>query len=186
MTVKTDAALALHKFGDDAGLSALIAFLSEDKAVVSSIRALAKIKNAKALDALERLKSSSAGRACMFNGETRPLNEIIDTVLGNVVPKQFPSATTVSSISSSNSGSKGGCFIATAVYGSYSAPEVLLLRSFRDRVLLSSNHGKLFVRLYYRLSPFMAKIIGSNGFLKRLVRNAILSPIVKIVRSRLN
>lgn len=81
---------------------------------------------------------------------------------------------------------KGVCFIATAVYGSYSAPEVLLLRSFRDRVLLSSTTGRLFVWLYYRLSPPVAKIIGRNSLLKQLVRNAILRPIIRIVHSRLD
>jgi hypothetical protein len=38
---------------------------------------------------------------------------------------------------------ESGCFIATAVYGSYSAPEVAVLRHFRDEILLNGLLGKL-------------------------------------------
>ena len=47
----------------------------------------------------------------------------------------------------------GGCYIATAVYGSYSAPEVIVLRRFRDEVLAKSILGRAFIKCYYRLSP---------------------------------
>ena len=42
-------------------------------------------------------------------------------------------------------GGSKGCFIATAVYGSYDAPEVIILRKFRDRVLCRNYFGKSFV-----------------------------------------
>ena len=48
---------------------------------------------------------------------------------------------------------KPGCFIATAVYGSYDAPEVLILRHFRDNTLSESVLGRLFIKVYYRISP---------------------------------
>ena len=57
------------------------------------------------------------------------------------------------------SNKSSGCFIATAVYGSYGAPEVIILRNFRDKVLLSTRIGKYFVRLYYIISPSISQFI---------------------------
>ncbi len=42
---------------------------------------------------------------------------------------------------------KGGCFIATAIYDSYEAPEVVVLRKFRDSYLLKSSFGQSIVSL---------------------------------------
>mgnify|MGYP006279846107 CR=1 FL=1 len=41
------------------------------------------------------------------------------------------------------------CFVATAVYGDASAPEVQTLRDFRDNVLMQSAAGRTFVHFYY-------------------------------------
>jgi hypothetical protein len=77
---------------------------------------------------------------------------------------------------------KGNCFIATACYNDYDAPEVLILRSFRDAKLLKNPFGKLFVEFYYATSPFLAKIILKSDRLKILVRQYFLNPIVTILR----
>jgi len=52
---------------------------------------------------------------------------------------------------------KSCCYIATAVYGSYEAPEVRVLRRFRDEVLQNSSLGRLFISTYYKLSPPVAE-----------------------------
>ena len=70
-----------------------------------------------------------------------------------------------------------GCFIATAAYGYYAAPEVQRLRDFRDKLLLTSPAGRLFVQLYYRVSPHWAAEIRANEGLKQGVR-LLLSPLV--------
>ena len=49
------------------------------------------------------------------------------------------------------------CFIATAVYGDPYAEEVIALRRFRDETLLTNIFGKIFVRIYYKVSPPIAE-----------------------------
>jgi len=63
-----------------------------------------------------------------------------------------------------------GCFIATAVYGDYYAPEVIALRRFRDEELESTFAGRAFVKLYYRYSPYVASYLAKRPFLCALVR----------------
>ncbi|MCK4822109.1 SBBP repeat-containing protein [bacterium] len=71
----------------------------------------------------------------------------------------------------------GGCFIATAAFGSPVEPQVKVLREFRDRFLLTNTVGKAFVRLYYAWSPSIADFIASNDELRAVVRLSLL-PLV--------
>jgi hypothetical protein len=69
------------------------------------------------------------------------------------------------------------CFIATATYGSPSAAEVLTLRQFRDRYLVTTKTGRWITRLYYRTSPFLAQKIERSKVLKA-ISAGLLFPIV--------
>ena len=71
------------------------------------------------------------------------------------------------------------CFIATACYGNYNAPEVLILRKYRDDVLLNTIIGTAFVKFYYFVSPPLAKQLEKYDKAKSFVRKHILQPIVK-------
>ena len=77
--------------------------------------------------------------------------------------------------------SGGGCFIATAAYGTALAPEVATLRRLRDRYLLTNTIGGAFVRAYYRVSPPIADFIRERDRLRALVRWG-LTPIVALSR----
>lgn len=77
--------------------------------------------------------------------------------------------------------SSGQCFIATAAYGSALEPEVEALRDYRDRVLLKTAPGRVFVKTYYAVSPPIARIVEKSGTLRAIVR-AALAPIVRLVR----
>jgi len=73
----------------------------------------------------------------------------------------------------------GGCFIATATFGTPMAHEVNILRKLRDEFLLQNRTGEMFVRVYYTLSPPIARTIEKSEMLRRVVR-IILTPIVKL------
>src|SRR5712671_6668892 len=62
---------------------------------------------------------------------------------------------------------KGGCFIATAAYGSALAPDVIVLSNFRDDVLLRSKFGSILVDLYYSFSPPLASIVAHHDSVRR-------------------
>lgn len=74
-------------------------------------------------------------------------------------------------------GGGGGCFIATAAYGSYLDPHVMVLRNFRDNILMKNDLGRAFVKYYYRNSPAIAEKISKTEGLKIVTRLA-LTPIV--------
>jgi hypothetical protein len=73
-----------------------------------------------------------------------------------------------------------GCFIATAAYGSYMAQEVVILRNFRDSVLLQTSGGRSLVKFYYEISPPLAHYIRSNKTLKTLTKLALMPVIYGI------
>lgn len=61
---------------------------------------------------------------------------------------------------------QSGCYIATAVYGSYDCEEVWVLRRWRDSVLAHSTAGRAFIRLYYATSPRIVDSIGQRAWFR--------------------
>lgn len=65
---------------------------------------------------------------------------------------------------------KKGCFIATAVYGSYDHPDVKVFRGFRDNVLQQSSLGRQFIAWYYDHGPRWAEWLKEHEAVSALVR----------------
>lgn len=62
----------------------------------------------------------------------------------------------------------GGCYVATAVYGSYDCPQVWTLRRYRDYTLAETWYGRAFVRAYYTISPTFVKWFGHTEWFKKM------------------
>ena len=78
----------------------------------------------------------------------------------------------------SRGGGGGGCFIATAAFGTAMAPQVGVLRVFRDNWLLTDSPGRWFVKQYYRYSPPLADHLRGYEGLRAIVR-ASLMPLIR-------
>jgi len=71
----------------------------------------------------------------------------------------------------------GGCLIATAAFGSELAPQVQMLREFRDNTVLSTTSGTAFMigfnQFYYSFSPTIADWERENPIFQDAVRITI-------------
>lgn len=66
-----------------------------------------------------------------------------------------------------------GCYIATAVYGSYNCEQVWTLRRFRDDYLKKRLWGKAFIKFYYRVSPQLVVQYGNRMDVVALVKKML-------------
>ncbi len=77
-------------------------------------------------------------------------------------------------------GNGDDCFIATAAYGSDTTATVIILRDFRDKHLLTSPAGKVFVAFYYEHAPALSSLLSQNTILLTAVR-LLLYPLVAFI-----
>ena len=71
----------------------------------------------------------------------------------------------------------GGCFVATAAFGSPMARQVQWLRAFRDRILLPGRAGRAFVNWYYGWSPRAAAWLRGHAIARKLTRAVVWIPV---------
>jgi hypothetical protein len=76
----------------------------------------------------------------------------------------------------------GGCFIATAAFGSEMNSNVWVLRTFRDNYLKGTYFGEMFIHTYYSYSPTIANWIAQNEFARQVTR-FFLYPIIFLVQN---
>jgi len=77
-------------------------------------------------------------------------------------------------------GAGGPCFVATATYGTSMADQLEVLRTFRDKYLLTNAAGTALMKAYYKYSPGMANAIADSSLLRAVTR-AVLTPIVALL-----
>jgi hypothetical protein len=73
----------------------------------------------------------------------------------------------------------GGCFIATAAYGSNMNWHVKILTEFKDKRLSNNPIGRSILDTYYKLSPSVASYMQKHTFARAVVRYALV-PITGI------
>lgn len=87
--------------------------------------------------------------------------------VSDISNKKAPSQSSTTSASSTSTQS-GGCYVATAVYGSYDCPQVWTLRRYRDYTLAETWHGRAFIKVYYAISPTLVKLFGHTEWFKKM------------------
>ena len=80
-------------------------------------------------------------------------NKKTDPEIASMIKAKYPTL---------EQGKSGGCYVATAVYGSYDCKEVWTLRRFRDDTLASTWYGRAFIKTYYSISPTLVKWFGDT------------------------
>ena len=78
------------------------------------------------------------------------------------------------------SNASGGCYVATAVYGSYDCPQVWTLRRYRDYTLAKTWYGRLFIHMYYAISPNAVRLFGSAKWFNTLWRRVLDQKIYEL------
>ena len=96
--------------------------------------------------------------------------------------KKYGSKNSDSKQDSSSLSKSSGCYIATAVYGSYNCPQVWTLRRFRDNTLDATWYGRVFIKTYYAISPTLVRWFGNTSWFKDFWRK----PLDKLVATLRN
>ena len=115
-------------------------------------------------DELTKQALSNGAMRAIYNEKNNYFNvrEQKNLMLLNDVVSWLTSVLGETTITRHSSTSSNGCYIATAVYGSYDCPEVWTLRRFRDYDLRKKWYGRLFIRVYYTISPTLVRVFGKN------------------------
>ena len=87
------------------------------------------------------------------------------------------------SVGNNNTVNSAGCYIATAIYGSYDCPQVWTLRRFRDYTLAETWYGRAFIRTYYAISPTIVKLFGNTDWFKNIWKPTLDNMVEKLQKN---
>ncbi len=102
---------------------------------------------------------------------TKVLVEYMDGTTESIVPNQIQPLQL-----------QGGCYVATAVYGSYDCPQVWTLRRYRDNTLAQTWYGRAFIRTYYAVSPTLVKWFGNTAWFRNLWKGKLDRMVASLQR----
>ena len=140
--------------------------LSDDDGTADKTRYENKIFILKELESSGSYHYSNGGwsKEYTYTGEGK--QKIIDMIMEchNKIKEIDPSYT----IPERPQQTSNGCYVATAVYGSYDCPQVWTLRRFRDFTLAETWYGRAFIRTYYTISPTLVKWFGHTEWFKKM------------------
>ena len=102
---------------------------------------------------------------------SRNQNKEVAISVGNKIKEKEPEF--VVDVSTSTQDSGDGCYVATAVYGSYDCPQVWTLRRYRDYTLAETWYGSAFIHTYYAISPTLVKWFGKTTWFKKMWKGTL-------------
>lgn len=108
---------------------------------------------------------TSSGGVALYNKKT-------DSEIASMIRAKYPNIETGKS--------SGGCYVATAVYGSYNCPQVWTLRRYRDYTLAETWHGRAFIKTYYAISPTLVKWFGHTEWFKKMWQGKLDKMVEKL------
>lgn len=142
------------------------------------------------------LTTTVSGETTVTETETLPAETVTEAQATTVTATKKETVTStvtetkISTATSTVTESKGlGCLIATAAFGSQLAPQVQVLRGFRDGFVLKTFAGRNFMTafnaFYYSWSPSVAQAEYENPLLRSFVRASIYPLIYSLEVSRI-
>ncbi len=152
-----DAVKFLIDAGSDVNFKA-----KENKTALWHVAADNKFKDALQVDARKCAKillDAGADATVTTTGGVAIYNKKTDPEIVAMLQAKFPNL---------EKGQSSGCYVATAVYGSYDCPQVWTLRRYRDNILAESWYGRAFIRTYYAISPTLVKWFGETEWFRKM------------------
>ena len=107
------------------------------------------------------------------------------TKLNIDIPQDESKIISPTNTSTSNQKSEG-CYIATMAYGSYNHPQVMVLRWYRDNVLQRDFWGRLFIRIYYYISPKLVAVLKGHDAINKAIRNILNKQVQRIIERKID